>query len=199
MPRVVRGYKETARSQIVEAALEVFASKGYHGSTMEDIAKKLGVSKGAIYLYFRSKEDLLREIQASTRQRVVEQLKQAFESKDPEKGVEVFFDSIFQASELGLHNAFDMFSLAAHNEKLRKILREDHDNDLKMLTDFLNEQIRKGTINPKIDKRFLAPLFVGISFEILVELVLGYDKSTIRKEWVETVSALLATDRQHSA
>jgi len=58
MPKVVPEYKEEAKSRILEAANKVFAEKGYHEATMDDIAKRLGVSKGAIYLYFSSKEDL---------------------------------------------------------------------------------------------------------------------------------------------
>src|SRR5260370_31337916 len=58
MPKVVPEYKEAAKSRILDAANRVFAEKGYHEATMDDIAKRLGVSKGAIYLYFSSKEDL---------------------------------------------------------------------------------------------------------------------------------------------
>jgi AcrR family transcriptional regulator len=46
----------------VEAARVVFAKKGYHDATMDDVAKEVGVSKGALYSYFKSKEDLLKEI-----------------------------------------------------------------------------------------------------------------------------------------
>ena len=48
MPKVVPEYKQEARSRILDAANKVFAEKGYHEATMEDIAKQLGVSKGAI-------------------------------------------------------------------------------------------------------------------------------------------------------
>ncbi len=58
MPKVVPEYKEEAKNRILEAANKVFAEKGYHEATMDDIAKRLGVSKGAIYLYFSGKEDL---------------------------------------------------------------------------------------------------------------------------------------------
>lgn len=191
MPRVVHGYKETARSQITAAALEVFSSKGYYRSTMDDIARKLGVSKGAIYLYFKSKEDLLREIQASSRQKVREILKQAFEDQDPVRGAGLFFDEVFQKLEPSLNGVFDTFSLAVHDEKLRRILREDHEKDVRIIEDFLSEQVRKGTISPKIDKHFLAQLFIGMSFAVLVDLVLGYEKSTVKKKWVDTMAALL--------
>ena len=44
--------------QIIGAALEVFAEKGFHGAAMDEIAAAAGVSKGTIYLYFEGKEDL---------------------------------------------------------------------------------------------------------------------------------------------
>ena len=198
MPRVVRGYKETARSQIIEAAMEVFSSKGYFRSTMDDVAKKLGVSKGALYLYFKSKEDLLREIQASSREKVREQLKEAFEHQDPVKGAGVFFDNVFQGLAPNLNGVYDTFSLAVHDEKLRRILREDHEKDVKIIEDFLDEQTRKGTINPKIEKHLLAQLFIGLSFNVLVDLALGYEKSTARKKWVDSITAILGTHRRQT-
>ena len=199
MPRVVRDYKETARSQIIEAALEVFSSKGYFRSTMDDIAKRLGVSKGALYLYFKSKEDLLREIQASSREKVREQLREAFEDQDPVKGAGVFFDNVFQGLAPSLNGVFDTFSLAVHDEKLGRILREDHEKDVRIIEEFLDEQTRKGTISPKIEKHLLAQLFIGISFVVLVDLALGYEKSTVRKKWVESITAILGAHRRPSS
>lgn len=44
--------------EILEAALTVFAARGYRPATMEAIAREAGITKGTIYLYFESKEDL---------------------------------------------------------------------------------------------------------------------------------------------
>src|SRR5947209_20039109 len=62
MPRVVPEYKEEAKNRIVSAANQVFTEKGYRQATMNDVAKKIGVSKGALYLYFASKEELFEAI-----------------------------------------------------------------------------------------------------------------------------------------
>jgi AcrR family transcriptional regulator len=51
---------EDRREQIIEAALRVFARKGFNGSTNKDIAKEAGITPGLIYHYFASKEDLLK-------------------------------------------------------------------------------------------------------------------------------------------
>jgi AcrR family transcriptional regulator len=51
--------REQMAAHLLEAALKVFASRGYHTSTMAEIAKEAGVSKGLVYHYFESKEALL--------------------------------------------------------------------------------------------------------------------------------------------
>jgi AcrR family transcriptional regulator len=47
------------RSQILDAATEVFASKGFHRATIKDIARVAGIADGTIYTYFASKTDVL--------------------------------------------------------------------------------------------------------------------------------------------
>lgn len=48
--------------EIVVAALEVFAEKGFAAARLDDIAARAGVSKGAVYLYFATKEDIFRAV-----------------------------------------------------------------------------------------------------------------------------------------
>ena len=59
MPRRPGPPTEERRSQILEAALQVFAEKGFKGATNKNIGDAAGVSPGLIYWYFKSKEDLL--------------------------------------------------------------------------------------------------------------------------------------------
>ncbi|WP_127587783.1 TetR/AcrR family transcriptional regulator [Paenibacillus koleovorans] len=47
------------KRQIIEAAMKCFAEKGYRGTSIQDIADTMGIGKGSLYFYFRSKEDLL--------------------------------------------------------------------------------------------------------------------------------------------
>ena len=50
--------KENRRNQILNAAKEIFMSKGLRAATMEEIARKAELSPGTIYTYFRNKEEL---------------------------------------------------------------------------------------------------------------------------------------------
>ena len=61
-----RRLPEERPQQILKAALEVFGEHGLAGARLEDIAKRAGVSKGTIYLYFPNKEALFRDMVRST-------------------------------------------------------------------------------------------------------------------------------------
>lgn len=51
--------REQRKEQILNAALELFAQLGYHATSMSQISKKAGISKGLSYNYFESKEEIL--------------------------------------------------------------------------------------------------------------------------------------------
>lgn len=55
---------DTRRDEIIAAAIEVFQRSGFRGSTLEDVAARVGVSKSLVYYYFSSKQALLAEIYA---------------------------------------------------------------------------------------------------------------------------------------
>jgi AcrR family transcriptional regulator len=60
MPDVPNGVVAAPREdQVRAAALRLFKEKGYHATSMRDIASEVGINKGSLYSYIRSKEDLL--------------------------------------------------------------------------------------------------------------------------------------------
>jgi AcrR family transcriptional regulator len=50
------------RARILEAAIDLFAAKGFHGTAIADIAERVGIQRGALYYHVSSKEDLLWQI-----------------------------------------------------------------------------------------------------------------------------------------
>lgn len=76
---------EDRREQIIEAALRVFARKGFNGSTNKDIAKEAGITPGLIYHYFESKEELLKAaIEAHTPVGLIHSLPEQILDQAPE-------------------------------------------------------------------------------------------------------------------
>ena len=64
-PRSAKQFDDIRKQKsklIMETALELFAENGFHATSISQIAKKAGISKGLIYNYFESKNDILEEI-----------------------------------------------------------------------------------------------------------------------------------------
>lgn len=74
-----KAYKHQA---IVDAAIETFANKGFHSTTISDIARKAGVADGTVYLYFSNKDDLLIKAFDELISTKLAELKSMFEEDD---------------------------------------------------------------------------------------------------------------------
>lgn len=72
MPRLTRAESQArTRAQLLEAAAEVFARRGFHAASVEEVAEEAGYSKGAVYSNFSSKDELfLAVLQERRRQQV---------------------------------------------------------------------------------------------------------------------------------
>ena len=68
-----RRRKNARPEEIISAALEVFADRGFAATKLEDVARKAGVTKGTIYLYFENKEALFKALVRHTIVPVIEQ------------------------------------------------------------------------------------------------------------------------------
>jgi TetR/AcrR family transcriptional regulator, transcriptional repressor of aconitase len=62
MPKVSQEHLERRRRQILDAATECFARQGFHATSMQDIFRASGLSAGAVYRYFPSKNSLIKAI-----------------------------------------------------------------------------------------------------------------------------------------
>jgi len=101
MPRVAAAkhdeYAEARRDQILEAALHLFSRKGFAESSVDEIAAEAGLGKATLYLYFPSKEVLLRKL--VDRFRLVPDLGEIVDSiRDlpPVKGIPILVESIWR-------------------------------------------------------------------------------------------------------
>jgi TetR/AcrR family transcriptional regulator, repressor of fatR-cypB operon len=71
------------RSDIMQAALELIAERGFHGAPMAEIAEKAGVAAGTIYRYFENKEILICQLHAELEDRILASLRTHFPSGKP--------------------------------------------------------------------------------------------------------------------
>lgn len=75
-----RRRKEARPAELIAAALDLFAERGFAATKIEDVAQRAGVTKGTVYLYFESKEDLFEAVVHETIVRELERAEQFVES-----------------------------------------------------------------------------------------------------------------------
>jgi len=85
--------KEERPAEITQAALEAFAEHGYAATRVDEVAKRAGVSKGLLYLYFKTKEELFKAVIRSAIVPRIDALKIAIE--DTDLSAEEFFRGPF--------------------------------------------------------------------------------------------------------
>ncbi len=64
--------KPERRSMVIERVRQVFADKGYHGTTVDDICKACGIAQGTLYVHFKNKDEVFRSVMYDTLDRIQE-------------------------------------------------------------------------------------------------------------------------------
>lgn len=188
MPKVVPEYKEIAKNKIIMAAVKVFTEKGYHRSTMDEIAKEVGVSKATLYTYFKSKEDILKVIWVSSNKPIIE-LQESFEGRDYLEVLEEIYKMMSESE--GLHLNFEMTALSSHNENIKKLNKEAYNEKLERLKTFLQDQQNKGRIRDDLDTSILAQILTGLYTDAATQILVGIDKAKVHETWKKAVIAIL--------
>ena len=189
MPRVVPEYKEEARRRILRAARDAFSEKGYHETRMEDIAKKVGVSKRTLYLYFENKEELFRAMIAGIPEAVRELLRACLGTRDFETACRSFFDASTAEPVAGLN--FEILAAATRDPALRKIQRELYESEIDVLAEFLERLKASGDLARDADAKRTARALLALYDGLMADLVLGVKKAEVRQAWVEAAARML--------
>ncbi|MET1178843.1 TetR/AcrR family transcriptional regulator [Peribacillus simplex] len=80
--------RQASKEKIRAAAMELFMKQGYYATSISDIAKKAGISKGLLYNYYKGKEELLSEMVVARIKEVVEVMEEAFTLNTPREQLE---------------------------------------------------------------------------------------------------------------
>ena len=193
-PKVTTQYKNELREKILESAIECFAKTGFDRTKMDDIASLSDVSKGTLYLYFKSKEDLFYGICQSSLKKIKEQLNGMLITKENlASDAEKFYD-YFQKEVNPYHNLvlLEMSIMATRNPRLRKVLMQHRVNRHQVISEFIEVQIKKGFARKDVDKDAIASGLIGLYEGLVINKVMGVEDSTNRKAWSDTIRAIFA-------
>jgi AcrR family transcriptional regulator len=137
--------REARPGEIVEAALACFNERGFAATKLDDVAKRAGVTKGTLYLYFASKEDLFKAaVRESLLPRIVQLLGgMTGELEDPAKTIRRFMLSFVQEVLPTPAGIIPKLIISeAHN--FPELARFYHDEVIKRVRSLLTDLIRRG-------------------------------------------------------
>ena len=161
------------RRQILEAAVKVFAQKGFHTSRVGDIAEEAGIAYGLVYHYFESKEDLLETIFRTTWTEMLARVHEVEQAKVPAA------EAVRQVTALILRTWRRDPDLV--RVLVREVTRNQHvQREVEEITsamEALERIVRKGQesgeFRTDLDPRLAAAIFYGALEEVLSGWVLG--------------------------
>jgi AcrR family transcriptional regulator len=206
MPKLSEDQMVGRRKQIMHAALVCAARKGFHQTSMRDICKEVGMSIGAVYNYYKSKEEILAAITKEGRQAKKSMMERIKESKNAKESFRELFSYIFLAYKNDSFSTYGVIDLetyceATRNEEIRRIMLEEYDS----LVNPLEEIIRKwqkgkeirGDIDPFYLSNYLIALSIGIKIHLLVqpELTVEGFEEIVEKAFMETIWPRLRSGR----
>ena len=195
MPKMYPGYRDEVRKKIVTEASAVFMAKGYSAATMDEIASRLGVTKAAIYQYYGGKTELFAAVAEFQRLQLAGLLDRSFSEPDLMKGAAAVFDNLLEYIDQSREMYADVMLAATRNEPLRKILSEDRDGDIAVITAFIDRQKERGLIHSSIDSRILAVACDALINGLMYDVMIGMDPGEAKRVWLDAVDDLL---RVHS-
>jgi TetR/AcrR family fatty acid metabolism transcriptional regulator len=147
---------EERRGQILDAAAAVFVRRGFHVARMDDIAAQAGVSKGTLYWYFESKDDLIHSL---LDRMITQELAQAetvlvmdIPAKEKlERLLDRVISDIIHMKPL-MPILFEFFSLMMRRNQVRQVLGKYYQGYLEALIPVIEGGIERGefkSVNPQ--------------------------------------------------
>lgn len=172
--------KEERSQQIVEAALKVFAEQGFHQATMDEIAEEAGLSKGALYWYFKGKDKIISTLLQWFFEREYSKMDEWVKAgASPREILDRTTQQVIEdllSLKMFMPVLFEFISLSFRNQTVGKVVRESMYGFIDKLTPVFQDGIDSGVFI-KEDARDLV-----FAYGALIEgsiLVWSYDINTI--------------------
>lgn len=167
--------------RIVQAALELFIRNGYHGTSINDITKKVGMTKGALYAHFGGKGDLLLRIIQEFNTQYIENMLDSV-NMYPGNAIDKLNCAISFSSRFALENPDLCLFLTFLTTELstdvdfEPALKEVYSTYRKFISRLIGEGIRQGLIDKTMDPELAALTFMAIHDGVLHQWALNRDQ-----------------------
>ncbi|HXY27158.1 MAG TPA: TetR/AcrR family transcriptional regulator [Acidimicrobiales bacterium] len=195
MPKVSEAHLERRRRQIMAAALACFSRQGFHRTTMQDIVKESGLSAGAFYTYFPSKEAIVAALADEHHRSEAETLARVDTASDAVMALA----TLVHASLGRLDNAEErqwrrvtvqLWAEALRDPHIMDVVRSGLDGPLEVLADVIARGQREGTLPSNLDPKATARVCVAIFQGLVVQQ--AWEPALDVSAYIEAVLGILA-------
>ncbi len=193
-PKVTSEYKTEVKERIIQSAVECFSKYGLDRTRMDDVAQKADLSKGTLYLYFKSKEDLFYVICENNLRVLKEQLSHIFATtkEDLVSNAEQFYENFHKEEKRESEKVFcEIIAESARNPKLQKILYTQRIKTFNVVREYLDRQMEKGFFKKDTDTEAIASGFVALYDGLIASEFLGVSVNHSKRSWRKTVRAII--------
>ncbi|MGB9937121.1 MAG: TetR/AcrR family transcriptional regulator [Methanobacterium sp.] len=161
---------DQTEQKILDAALKIFAEKGYKGATTRDIAAKAGVNDSTLFRKFENKKNLYDIILTKNTKKLEKEFLSIFADKEFENSRDLLESYVKNLAKVSLDN-FDFLFIS--------ITQKSHlfESNMGEMTTFLEKQIEKNIKNEKINSRTLG--LTIFSFILLINIERYFERDII--------------------
>ncbi|MGD8863657.1 MAG: TetR/AcrR family transcriptional regulator [Myxococcales bacterium] len=203
MPKLSAATLAERRSHILRAAARCFANNGLRGTTLDDVKRQAGVSTGAIYTYFRSKEEMMGALLELARDGRKRRLERATQGGADEGGpVRLLLNwAAAAAGPKGRHAAridVNLWAEALGTPSMGKLARSAIDEATRGVGHVVRAQLKARGLARKIDADAAASLIIALYLGLEVQNAVGMklDVDGIAKVLDALCEDLLASNAQ---
>jgi AcrR family transcriptional regulator len=174
MPKVNKAHLDARRAQIIDAASVCFSRRGLHGTTMQDIIRESGLSAGAIYSYFESKNAIIAAIaderHAAERSTISSAGREADFGKMLERLSQYFVGSLQQAGEQERRRVgIQLWAEALRDDELLAVVRRGVEEPRKMLAAMAKTAQQQGRLRPEFQPDAIARVFIALFHGLILQ------------------------------
>jgi AcrR family transcriptional regulator len=176
MARRLTARGQRRRQELLEYAARLFASQGYHPTSVTDVVDGLGVGKGVFYWYFESKEELFRQILVDAQRDLRRAQRQAIaDEPDPVRRIEAGIRASVTWLDANRH-LFVLLEFARTEERFAPLIRQGEEQAVADALPHVKAGIAAGLIR-RDDPLVLAHAILGVTDHLARVLVLEQDRS----------------------
>jgi AcrR family transcriptional regulator len=183
---------EETRGHILEAALIQFSSSGYDAASVDDICAEAGVSKGAFYHHFPSKQAVFLALLEDWLKTVDASLEAARKSTVPETLTNMarMLPVIFSQADGRLPMFLEFWLQASRDETVWKATIAPYQRYLDYFTGLVKQGIEEGSFRP-VDPRSAAQVIVSFAVGLLLQGLLAAESTDWKKTAEESMNILM--------